>query len=111
MINFRVLGVFPFMTRAAKPTPMLMIAKNFAPVGMARDVRQARIGLPRLGWDTSHRSKRGDDREKHAAAAIKKGVVGSRGRTMPKHPTLSRTKPAAARTGARREAIKWTVHR
>jgi hypothetical protein len=44
MINCRMAGVFALVTRAAKPMPMLVIAKNFAPVGMARDVRQARIG-------------------------------------------------------------------
>ncbi len=65
------------------------------------DSRQRRTCGPSRGWPSSQASKRGEDREKHQAAMIRKTVPGISGRIMPTTPIAVRTQPAANRKGRR----------
>ncbi len=55
--------------------------------------RQRAIPGPRIGCESSHFSKRGDDRAKHAAATIKSGTPGRTGKKMPAAPIGTSMKP------------------
>src|SRR5690606_16135710 len=56
---------------------------------------QLRNDLPKRGWDSSHASSFGDEREKHQTARSKNGVVGRTGKKAPAMPvaTIIHPKP------------------
>src|SRR5690606_22643841 len=58
---------------------------------IAPERRQFSKGGPNLGCSSSQRSRRGKEREKHATATSRHGVVGSNGRTAPAaaNPTIT----------------------
>ena len=61
---------------------------------MARFSRQARMWGPSWGWSSSLRSSRGLLRANRKAARMKKGTLGSSGRTTPTPPSARAKRPS-----------------
>lgn len=84
---------------AAQLAAMQTKARHLARVPIARCSVQSRSGVPKAGCVSSHRSSRGEEREKHQAASSRNGVVGRTGRMMPAAPRPSIVVPANSSIG------------
>ena len=89
-----------------KPTTTITRARGLAHTGMARSIRQAiRMG-PKVLWQASHRSRRGDDLAKQPAAMSTKGVVGINGTIAAIAPKVRAANPALAKKSRRTSMVR-----
>ena len=72
-------------------------AAHLARLGMLPVVRHAMMGGPKCRCVRSHASKRADEREKQAAARIRKTTPGKSGSRRPASPSTRKKQPAQNR--------------
>lgn len=79
---------------------IIVTASIFDRRGMPSPARWSATSAPMRGSSRTHRSRRGLQRAKQAAATMKNTVVGRPGTTIPTPPTATASKPAANQSQA-----------